>query len=76
MFSNVLDVLCCLLYEPCLRYLLADCRASCMDHSCAPNAVAVFSGTELHVRNTVAIETSQRTKVGVDQLHGWCQVKV
>ncbi|KAI0213745.1 Histone-lysine N-methyltransferase SMYD3 [Lamellibrachia satsuma] len=36
--------------------------ASCMDHSCRPNAIAVFSGTELHVRNTVAIDTSQPIK--------------
>jgi len=25
-------------------------RASVLDHSCRPNAVAVFSGTTLHVR--------------------------
>ena len=32
-----------------------------MDHSCCvPNAVAVFSGTELHVRNTVAIDMRSR----------------
>ena len=37
--------------------------ASCMDHSCQPNAVVVFNGTELHVRNTVAIDTSQPIKV-------------
>ena len=48
-----------------------------MDHSCVPNAVAVFSGTELHVRNTLAIDTRQCTKVGlgVERLHGWCLVK-
>ena len=36
-----------------------------MDHSCQPNAVAVFDGTELHVRNTVAIDTSQPMKVRI-----------
>ncbi|KAK2167317.1 hypothetical protein NP493_1279g00016 [Ridgeia piscesae] len=50
--------------------------ASCMDHSCQPNAVAVFNGTELHVRNTVAIDTSQPIKFHIsyiDQLLPRCE---
>ena len=48
--------------------MLDGCSASCMDHSCRPNAIAVFSGTELHVRNTVAIDTSQPVKVCVNNI--------